>query len=225
MHKNLVSQAFQKAKADLGSDKITHLSKHLSDYIVEDSKAPYGEKALRISYNKISKNTNEKIYLKEHAAEALSRYLGFINYADFLQKNSNEHSSKISKSQNFLKRNTLVIFFSLVFIAALFTYNSATKQKWMVWQDNHYIEVDFDTEKYKINQLKFYKKERIQNFKKINPTCDTTQFFNEDGSVKIWYGKNRNKKLEYFTALGLHPETGKTLRPITQYMIDKYICD
>ena len=31
--------------------------------------------------------------------------------------------------------------------------------------------------------------------------------------------------LQYFTALGLHPETGKTLKPITQYMIDKYICD
>ncbi|WP_431135335.1 hypothetical protein [Psychroserpens mesophilus] len=97
--------------------------------------------------------------------------------------------------------------------------------RWMIWQEDHYIEVGFDTEKYKLNQLKLYKEERIKNFKKTTPICDTTIFFNEDGSVNIWYGKNRGKELEYFTALGLHPETGKTLKPITQYMIDKYICD
>jgi hypothetical protein len=95
----------------------------------------------------------------------------------------------------------------------------------MIWQEDHYVEVEFDTEKHKLNQLKLYKEDRINLFKKLTPICDTTKFFNEDGSVNIWYGKNRNKKLEYFTALGLHPETGKTLKPITQYMIDKYICD
>jgi hypothetical protein len=58
----------------------------------------------------------------------------------------------------------------------------------------------------------------------VTPNCED-EFFNEDGSVKLWYGKNKNKDLEYFTALGLHPETGKTLKPITQYMIDKYICN
>ena len=45
-----------------------------------------------------------------------------------------------------------------------------------------------------------------------------------DGSERLWYGKNKNKELEYFTAFGKHPETGKTLKPITKYMIAKYIC-
>ena len=97
--------------------------------------------------------------------------------------------------------------------------------RWMVWQEDHYVEIDLNTEKYNINQLKLFKEERIELFKKISPICNETLFFNEDGSVKIWYEKNKDKELEYFTALGLHPETGKTLKPITQYMIDKYICD
>ena len=61
-------------------------------------------------------------------------------------------------------------------------------------------------------------------FKKINPDCEYS-FFNNDGSVRVWYGKNVSKELEFFTDLGLHPETGKTLKPITQYMIDKYVCN
>ncbi|WP_435682498.1 hypothetical protein [Nonlabens sp.] len=57
----------------------------------------------------------------------------------------------------------------------------------------------------------------------MNVTCDTV-FFKSDNSVRFWYGKNKKKEIEYFTDLGLHPETGKTLKPITGYMIEKYIC-
>ncbi|WP_417558350.1 hypothetical protein [Mesoflavibacter zeaxanthinifaciens] len=96
--------------------------------------------------------------------------------------------------------------------------------RWMIWQEDHYKEVSFDDEKYNMNQLKFYKEDRIKHFKKLNADCNT-DFFNEDGSVKIWYGKNKDKQIEYFSALGLHPETGKTLKPITHYIIEKYICN
>ena len=94
----------------------------------------------------------------------------------------------------------------------------------MVWQEDHYVEVDFDVKKYNVNQLKVYKPERIAHFKKINPPCGY-DFFNENGNARLWYGKTKDKELGYFTALGLHPETGKTLKPITQYMIDKHICN
>jgi len=29
--------------------------------------------------------------------------------------------------------------------------------------------------------------------------------------------------LEYFTAPGIHPQNGKTLKPVTSYIIDKYL--
>jgi hypothetical protein len=95
--------------------------------------------------------------------------------------------------------------------------------RWMVWQDDHYVEVAFDSQTYYINELKLYKEDRILHFREISVTCDTI-FFDKNGDVKFWYGKNTDKALEYFTALGLHPETGKTLKPITKYMIDTHIC-
>ncbi|WP_435412704.1 hypothetical protein [Psychroserpens mesophilus] len=125
--------------------------------------------------------------------------------------------------------NKILLYIGVVMLIAFGSISTKhilkNETRWMVWQEDHYVEVEFDTEKHKVNQLKLYKEDRINLFKKITPVCDSTKFFNEDGSVNIWYGKNRNKELEYFTALGLHPETGKTLKPITQYMIDKYICD
>ena len=93
----------------------------------------------------------------------------------------------------------------------------------MVWQENQYVEVDFNAKKYELKQLKIYKEDRVTAFKKVAVNCNTV-FFNEDKSVRFWYGKNKNKELEYFTDLGLHPETGKTLKPITRYMIGKYVC-
>ena len=94
----------------------------------------------------------------------------------------------------------------------------------MVWDDTNYIEVVFNANKYSINQLKLYNEDRINNFKKIIPNCDT-KFFNDDGSENVWYGKNNNGELEFFTAFGRHPKTGKILKPITNYMIRKYICN
>ena len=64
----------------------------------------------------------------------------------------------------------------------------------------------------------------INNFHKTTPSCDTV-FFNQDTTVRLWYGKNTDGNLEYFTSLGLHPQTNKTLKPITPYMIKKYICN
>jgi len=91
-------------------------------------------------------------------------------------------------------------------------------------EGTHYVEASFDAEKIKTGDLKVYKAERIESFEQLDPSCET-QFFNEDGSAKVWYVKNKDGKLEYFSSYGLHPKTGKALRPITQYMIGKYICN
>ena len=101
--------------------------------------------------------------------------------------------------------------------------NYFNKQRWMVWEGSHYVEVSFDADKYPLSSLKLYNADRIANFKQIVPYCNTI-FFNEDGSVNLWYGKSAKGELEYFTSLGKHPETGKTLKAITPYMINKYIC-
>ena len=66
-------------------------------------------------------------------------------------------------------------------------------------------------------------KQIFDNLKRVDPDCKYP-FFKADGSENLWYGKSAKGKLEYFTSYGLHPVTGKTLDPITPYMIKKHIC-
>ncbi len=94
----------------------------------------------------------------------------------------------------------------------------------MVWVNNHYEAAEYDVVKNAADAIP-YNQGILDNFKKIT-VCDTTTFFkNEDTDHPlVWYGKAPDKKeYEYFNQPGLHPETGKTLKPITKYIIVKYI--
>lgn len=93
----------------------------------------------------------------------------------------------------------------------------------MIWVKNHYEAVNYDkigsAEVIPLNQYV------LDNFKKITVSENTTFFKNGDYEMPmVWYGKSPDKKEhEYFNQPGLHPETGKTLKPISRYIIKKYI--
>ena len=101
---------------------------------------------------------------------------------------------------------------------------ASKEQRWMNWNGHNYVETSFDPEKLKTGTLKIYMEDRVASFTLLEPKCDT-KFFNADGSVRVWYSKNQNGNLDFFSDFGLHPITRKTLKPITKYIIDKYICD
>lgn len=224
MYSKLVNDAFEKAKIETGSDKVHTLAKHLSDEIYAISKATYGEKILTIKYKSVLASENSDIQIKPHAAEALSKYLGYEDYLEFITKHAKRFEYDDKTFFEFIKTHRLALLVVVLLISGVLIYNYTTRQRWMVWQNNAYVEVNFDLQKFDVNQLKIYNEDRILHFKKINPDCDY-DFFRTDGNVLIWYGKNKTKALEYFTALGLHPETGKTLKPITAYIIAKHICE
>ena len=94
----------------------------------------------------------------------------------------------------------------------------------MVWTNNHYEAVEFGKMSSSKDILPM-DQNVLDNFRKIT-VCDTTTFFkNGNGDTPIvWYGKDpKTKKYEYFNKPGIHPITGKTLKPITEYIIEKYI--
>ncbi len=236
MINTLFIKAFIKAEKEVESKKLTHKSKYLSDFIFNDSNIQYGEKSLRDKLNEIKKDENVKIELKSYVKESLSHFLGYSNYEEF-KKDNKSNNVKITDIKNpnaivdYIKKNKTVIIPSTLVIISIVLFISINKQKWMIWTEEvsneeyigEYKEASFDTKELTNGKLKYYKKERILNFKQIIPNCKT-KFFNEDGRENLWYGKNIKGELEYFTALGLHPETGKTLKKITPYMINKYIC-
>ncbi|MGL2963872.1 hypothetical protein ACSVH2_08660 [Flavobacterium sp. RSB2_4_14] len=95
----------------------------------------------------------------------------------------------------------------------------------MQWQKDHYELVDC-TSSAQQSFAGFSEIIPIDNneimLRRIIPS-DTTVFF-KNGEPQIWYCKI-NKKIECFNTHGKHPETGKALRPITKYIINKYELD
>jgi hypothetical protein len=232
MHQLLIIKTFEKVikeeRNKTGIEpSITQASRTLSDYILETQKIPFGEKSL-YNYYKASINTeNEDILIKQpKVVQAMCEYLGHESYEDF-KKVNNIIKAKEKTSNDFYiikkKKVFLLAIPFLLLIAVMFVIYFTTKERWMVWENNKYIEVKFDPKKYKLGQMKIYNDDRIKNFRKIEVDCETN-FFDSKGKVQVWYGKNLNKELEFFSTLGLHPETGKTLKPITDYMINKYVC-
>lgn len=92
----------------------------------------------------------------------------------------------------------------------------------MQWNDDHYEEVVCEGNKIgfaDVNPI-FDKNEALLGFKKIE-VCDTTIFFKNDQPI-VWYIK-QGGKCEYFNAPGLHPISGKPLRPITKHIIATHV--
>ncbi len=61
------------------------------------------------------------------------------------------------------------------------------------------------------------------DFRKINiSSCSI--YFDEENEPKVWYRKISKDEIELLPTPGPHPVNGKTLKPISTYMINKYIC-
>ena len=234
MHRKLIEEAFKKAEKDLideghASPSVDKRATHLSQVLEVNSN--YGSKTFHKLYNK-TLNVNDKIEIKrQDVVLGICQYLGYPDYESCKKicdvdtdapKQSEETTLPAPRSKKFIL--TISISIAFVLIIGICYQVFMPKQQWMEWQENHYIEVNYNAQKLRNGTLKLYKEERILYFKKIEPDCNT-DFFTDKGIENLWYGKNEKGELEFFTDQGLHPETGKTLKAITPYMIRKYICE
>ena len=89
----------------------------------------------------------------------------------------------------------------------------------MQWSGDHYDIVDCDL-KAADNNIELLDPNQI-DLKRIK-VCDTTSFFRNEKAV-VFYARSRDS-LECFNQIGYHPERrSQYLRPITNYMIGKYV--
>jgi len=112
----------------------------------------------------------------------------------------------------------VVVLLSAYFIKDIFF----PEKECMQWQKDHYEAVDCSRSIPDIgttNEVKPIDEDALK-LKKIEVT-KKTPFFQNDKPL-VWYGK-KNGKPEYFNTSGYHPETGKLLKPISHYMIKKYV--
>lgn len=221
MYRELVLKSFEKAGSKIQREEPYPIAEVLVDFIEEKTNNTYTPKSLVSKYKEAWKGS-DSVKLKPFVVEALCLYLGYPNFESFDRKHPIGNSPVIRLTRLWKKCwFKFLIYHLFLIILGVSIYLYATRQRWMIWEDDHYVEVKFD-DKYG-TRLKLYKQDRIDNFSRVDADCNTV-FFNPDGSPRIWYGRNKDGVLQYFTDLGLHPETGKTLKKITNHMIDNYAC-
>ncbi|GAA4237559.1 hypothetical protein GCM10022291_24620 [Postechiella marina] len=230
MHKTLILKAFEKAdqlRKKQGSQKPSLITKaeDLSEFVEKETGFSLGEKSFRVYRKKAEelKNSDSDININQQkVVNALLSYLEFKTYNDFIKELKTKENKQNGIYNFFLNYKLAITSIALIIILIVF-YKSLNTQRWMIWNGENYVEVNFDTEKYKIGELKLYNEDRILNFHKARPNCEYA-FFKGSGEANLWYGKNEYGNLEYFTSTGKHPITGKTLKEITNYMVKKHIC-
>ncbi|CAM1373331.1 hypothetical protein [Tenacibaculum xiamenense] len=232
MHNEIVALALKTIqKKEGGHIKIKKAAECLSSLLQDEYGVTYGERSLRNVYNDQIKIS------KPEVLNALCSFLDFENYDDFLERHEKgkDHEKekttdkppkkkfKLLPSKPINKKRLVITALLLITTIIGFSIFSVNKQRWMVWKIDHYEEVSFNLKKYKLDQLEMYNPFKIENFRKIEGVCDDI-YFDEENEPKVWYRKISKDKIELFTAPGLHPVNGKTLKPISEYMINKYIC-
>lgn len=149
----------------------------------------------------VGKVTTSEIF----AYEAI-KPTGVIRYmAEILSKKSNQ---------------ILLLLFIILLSACMFF---AQRKQCMQWSTDHYEKVSCDLE---VKGIGNYNKiepfdEAVFNLKKIT-ICDTTTCFDKNGVAIIWYAKTTNG-VDFFNSHGMHPENNKPLKPVTRYILEKYV--
>lgn len=135
------------------------------------------------------------------------------------------------KSNRFLigfEKNKLPFLLGILFLAVIgfgmFTY-LFSKEECMQWEVDHYVSVACEGEQNTLMASTIIPADkRLTDFRKI-VVDETTVFFAADGKTLIWYCKVNAHRIDFFNSNGngFHPETGKALRPVSQYIVNKYV--
>ncbi len=95
----------------------------------------------------------------------------------------------------------------------------------MTWADTSYVKVSCDMgslSKYG-TPIKPLNPAEFKTMKKVNVSMSFDFFSETTNKPLVWYYKNKNGEVEFFTAPGLHPVNGETLKKITQTIIENYV--
>lgn len=242
----IIILAFEKAEKEIGSSKKTHRAKHISDHLLEEYKYAINERTLRDYYTNALTKKEGLEELKPKVLSYLCNYLGYIDYADFITKNQTEEdvkqkitiTNKQTKTKDVIKESgygfnrKILVYLGLVFVVLVLITIIVDKQdvttnpnvNCMTWADSLYVAVPCTTGPYssfgtKVEPMDIMK---LKKLKKVKVRLSYL-FFNEHDEPLIWYFKNKEGEIEYFTAPGLHPTTGETLRKITPHIIETYV--
>ena len=234
----IVKKVFKKAKEECSSH-----SKHaLSNHVADEMDNVFSYITPKRAYERYIQKDNEKGEPNGESVDFFCQYLGYKGYKDYITQNPKEEIIREAfpeyMNPELPKRNFKDWVLSITIIVGILSFFILGVQffsrkqdfpfeanKCMTWVKDHYEEVSCDLQFHPISgmQIMPYNVKLITNFRRIEVTILTSFFSEETGEPLIWYYKNKDDEIEYFTAPGFHPVTGKTLKAITEYIIEKYV--
>lgn len=224
MIESLLEESFNKAGILCEKETLHARSIFLAELLTEEYMCSITDKSLRRYYKKESSP-------KKAVLDAMAQFLEFRDYEDYVKKRNpeilkpsatlrSELDNSISKEKKRRpgRRIKGALFLFLGLILGTGGYHGFIKSSpdCIRWTGEQYVAAICSGDALDIP----YRQDLLDDFRQVR-VSDTTQFFSS-GKPQIWYLKTSNQ-LEYFSAPGLHPISGETLRPITPYMIDKYV--
>lgn len=142
-------------------------------------------------------------------SENEGRKIGFVS--ESLPKDESLNKTPVTSTIIYVPQSERIKNSEKIFI-------SERKKECMFWKNDHYEEV-FCDEKIEGANVIALNEERLKLFRKIKSPDTLTA---ENAMGKIWYDKS-DKKVEFFTYYGIHPTNGKTLKPVTPYILETYV--
>lgn len=98
--------------------------------------------------------------------------------------------------------------------------NVLPNKECMQWNNTQYEIVDCSGQSQGYLDTRIPASKEKLTLRKLQAT-ETRKYF-ENGATIVWYSKNEGK-IELYNQRGLHPAIGKILKPITRYIIKKYL--
>ncbi|WP_417359143.1 hypothetical protein [Galbibacter sp.] len=230
--KYLIQGVFQKAKEESGQTSINSCCNHLEGRFREDFKCYEGTSSrsfTRLHKKYIEESHHEKAAPKAELLDAMSRYLGHKDYQDFLisqgngKKSSSSHSS-FSNARKKPNRERIIILFIGLVIGSLLGYKILTggtgsqpSPECMIWNQTHFEKISCEL------SLNIEKAGKIIGF---DATLFSSMKMIPENEVRVgdsYYYKVGRDSIQYFSWYGKHPLKGEDLKPVTDYIIGKYI--
>ena len=214
----IVRKVFEKAKTEHASHSRFALSSHISDH------SDLSSKTLERAYDRYINKKKKYGAPQAESVDLCCKYLGYDNYADYIKKRKTVPATKWTIPILVVVSLVLAIVMGIRYGNNTNPTGEKAENQCMAWADSLYVEVPCTSKPYssfgtKVEPMDITK---LKHFKKVEVNM-ATQFFSEDDKPLLWYHKNKEGEIEYFTAPGLHPTNDKTLRKITPYIIQTYV--
>lgn len=228
--KSLIKRMFEKAEVDSGNKTKNGRCNYLETTFRDDLKCYEGTSSKSFSrlYDKyIVESHPENADPKPGLLEVMSHYLGFESYRDFLvnyNENDVENSGNLLDSKKRreavnTERIVILILGLVIFSMLIFNFiiGIRPEPKCMIWKQQQFVEISCDLSIHpkEAGNIKAFDKKLFKNMKLIPGT-----------EVKLgssYYYKVNRDSIEFYSWRGKHPVDGGDLKPVTKYIIEKYI--